>query len=156
MNLPTMKFISYQGGTYIQNERSKQTGTSLVQTVNVTIRATRLLAKYSGPARLYYKTSGAFSSALKQIAYLTNLRDSEGKFIDLQFGQGRDTGLTSRARQGANAIQLSSMAGWSNPREARRYLGDALGIVAGFVERSSSGKETPVSPIPSTHIYKAS
>ncbi|MVM36345.1 hypothetical protein GO755_40455 [Spirosoma sp. HMF4905] len=155
-SLPTMRFVSYQGGTYIQNERSKQQGTSLVQTVNVTARAIRLLAKHGGPRGLYYKTSGAFSSALKQIAYLTNLRDREGNFIDLQFGQGRDTGLTSRARQGANAIQLSSRAGWSNPREARRYLGDALGIVAGFVERSGSGHETPTSPIPFSHIYKAS
>lgn len=156
MKLRFMPFITYKGGTYIQNERSKQRGTSLVQTVNVTERAARLLAKNGGPKKLYYKTSGAFSNALKQIAYLTNLRDADGNFINLQFGQGRDTGLTNRAKQGANAIQLSSMAGWSNPREARRYLGDALGVVAGFVERSNVDKVGSLSPVPFTQIYKAS
>ena len=28
------------------------------------------------------------------------------------------------------------MASWSNPREARRYLGDDLGIVAEFVKQN--------------------
>jgi hypothetical protein len=148
MKLPTMKFVNYQGRVYIQHERSKQQGTSLVQTVNVTARAARLIEKWGGTEKLYYMTSGAFSSALKQIALFAGLKDDDGNYISLQFGQGRDTGLTNRAKKGANAIQLSNMAGWSNPREARRYIGDGLGVVAGFVDRS---EEAPASEPPRPH-----
>lgn len=153
--LPKMKFITSHGMRFIQHERSKQSGNRLVQTVNVTERAERLLEKWGGPSKLYYKTSGAFSNALKQIAYLVDLVDEEGNYVDLQFGMGRDSGLTQRAIDGANGIQLSKMAGWSKPVYAERYIGNPLEIVEAFAkglkQPTKSGPNTPFS-----YIHKAS
>jgi hypothetical protein len=142
MELPTMKFITSSGLRFIQHQRSKQAGSNLVQTVNVTPRAERILEKWGGPQGLYYKHSSQFSSALKQIADLADIRDSEGELIGLQFGQGRDSGLTQRAIDGANGIQLSKMAGWSKPVYAERYVGNPLAIVEAFA-RSHEEQSKP-------------
>ncbi|WP_461115741.1 hypothetical protein, partial [Spirosoma jeollabukense] len=140
MELPTLTFISHEGHPYMQHQRCKQADSTLTQTVNVTDRAQRILQKWGGPAGLYYKQSSQFSTALKQIADYADLRDSDGEIIGLQFGQGRDTGLTQRAIEGANEIQLSKMAGWSKPTYAEKYVGNSVEVVAGFVNSVSVTK----------------
>ena len=160
MRLPSIHVITQPNGRrYIQHERSKQQGSSLKQTVDITPRAERLLAKHGGPSGLYYKSSAAFSSGLKQIAFRLNLVNEQGEHVDLQFGMGRDTGLTSRARKGANGIQLSKIAGWANPRMANRYIGDDLGIVEAFANTAQEAKPVPLTPShsqPFLHIHKVS
>jgi hypothetical protein len=140
VQLKNMDFVTVQtkaGGTrrFIQHDRSKQSGTSLVQTVDITPRAERILAKWGGAHRLYYKSSTLFSKYLKKIAEKANLRDKDGELIGLQFGQGRDTGLTQRAVEGATSVQLSLAAGWSKPSYANRYIGNALEIMKAYVEQ---------------------
>ncbi|GAB4038624.1 phage integrase SAM-like domain-containing protein [Spirosoma jeollabukense] len=133
MKLPTIKFITRKGIEFIQHPRSKQQGTNLKQTVNVTERAKRLIEKWGGVKGLYYRHSSVFSKALKEIAEEADLRDEEGNLIGLQFGHGRDSGLTQRVIDGANSLQLSEMGGWSNASYARRYVNNPVAIVAGFV-----------------------
>ncbi|MVM36347.1 hypothetical protein GO755_40465 [Spirosoma sp. HMF4905] len=136
--LPKMTFITQPDGQrYIQHDRSKQRGTELLQTVDITPRAERLLAKYD-IKKLYYKSSGDFADYLKIIAIRANLVDRDGNIIPLQFGQGRDTGLTSRVIRGANALQLTKMGGWANPRVANRYVGLDVEVVQGFARQHLS------------------
>ena len=144
--LPKIKFIQVDELRFIQHDRSKQTGSRLIQTVNVTERAERILAKWGGPKGLYYNSSAYYSKLLKQIARLADLRDGNGDIIPLQFGQGRDSGLTQRAIDGANGIQLSKMAGWSKPVYAERYIGNPLGIVEAFAKSIQPKKPEPVDP----------
>ena len=142
MELPDMPFIqrpkSDQSGTwrFIQHDRRKQTGSSLLQTVNVTDRAERILDRW-GVKGLYYRSSAQYSKYLKVIARIADLRDSEGELIGLQFGQGRDSGLTQRAIDGANNTQLAKMAGWTKASYADRYVGNAIGIVEAFVQNKA-------------------
>ncbi|MCK8496062.1 phage integrase SAM-like domain-containing protein [Spirosoma sp. RP8] len=137
MELPRMQIIARPGGQrFIQHDRSKQTGSNLLQTVNITPRAERLIEKWGGLRRLYYKDSSVYSKALKKIAAYADLRDDKDKLIGLQFGQGRDTGLTQRAIEGANNTELSKMGGWSKAAYANRYIGNAVDIVEGFTKRS--------------------
>lgn len=137
--LPQMKFTHMESGVLmVQHNRAKQTGTNLVQTVNVTPRAERILAKYDGPKGLYYPSNAYWSKILKQIARLADLRGPDGEIIPLQFGQGRDTGLTQRAIDGANGIQLSRIAGWSKPVYAERYIGSPLEIVEAFAQKTAT------------------
>jgi hypothetical protein len=158
MQLPDMKFITQSEIQFIQHPRSKQQGSNLIQTVNITDRAKRLLEKWGGPQGLYYRHSGVFSNALKQIAKEADLRDEEGKLIGLQFGQGRDSGITQRAIDGANGIQLSKIAGWSKPAYAERYIGNPVAIVAEFVKSTKSGQEgkKPTQEQPFIRVHKAS
>lgn len=157
VQLPSVQFVTQPDGRrYILHERSKQQGSKLKQTVDITPRAERLLAKYGGPAGLYYKSSAQFSAELKKIAMLADLVDERNIPIMLQFGQGRDSGLTQRARMGANGIQLSKMAGWANPRVANRYIGDDLGIVEAFVKSTQTNEPEPIptSSQPFIRIHK--
>ncbi|MVM35499.1 hypothetical protein GO755_36090 [Spirosoma sp. HMF4905] len=126
--------IRPNGKGIVEQERSKQAGMSLKQTINVTQRAHRIIEKWGGLRNLYYKDSANFSKQLKIIAKAANIRDEEGEVIGLQFGQGRDTGLTDRAIKGANNIQLTPMGGWSRAAYANRYLGLAKRVVDGFVD----------------------
>jgi hypothetical protein len=137
MNLPNTKFIertSTEGITkrFIQHNRRKQPGgAGQQQTIDITPRAERILQKY-GVANLCYRHSGVYAKYLKIIAQKADLRDENGDLIGLQFGQGRDTGLTHRVIDGANAMQLSKIAGWSKPVYANRYIGDSIGVVEAF------------------------
>lgn len=134
MDLQNCVLVEYKGKRYLQRKRRKQMGSSLTQTVDVTPRAERILAKYGGVKGLAYTSSAYFSKVLKQIAIKANLRDSFGDILNLQFGMGRDTGLTLRAIDGANSVQISKIAGWSKPAYAERYIGNPLAIVAAFAE----------------------
>lgn len=158
MKLPSIKFITRNGVQYIQHPRSKQQDSNLIQTVNVTERAKRLLEKWGGPRGLYYRHSSVYSKALKEIAEEADLRDEDGSRIGLQFGQGRDSGLTQRAIDGANGIQLSKMAGWSKPSYAERYIGNPIAVVESFVKSSQAAKSepSPKSSQPFIRIHKAS
>lgn len=140
MKIPKMKFIEKDGILFIQHTRSKQQGSSLKQTVNVTDRAKRIIDKYGGVEGLYYRHSGFFSAYLKKIAKKVDLRDENGDLIGLQFGHGRDTGLTQRVIDGANGVQLAKMAGWSKPAYAERYIGNPVDIVGEFVKSTGSGQ----------------
>lgn len=133
-------FIQRGERRFLQRKRSKQQGRTLMQTVDVTERAERILAKYGGVKGLSYTSSAYFSKLLKQIAEKADLRDEAGQRIDLQFGMGRDTGLTLRAIDGANGIQLSKIAGWSKPAYAERYIGGAVDIVAAFADEKDRKK----------------
>ncbi|SFF24732.1 hypothetical protein SAMN05216167_13810 [Spirosoma endophyticum] len=150
MNLPNIKFITKNGIEFIQHPRAKQQGSNLKQTVNVTERAKRLIEKWGGVKGLYYRHSSVFSKALKEIAEEADLRDEDGNLIGLQFGQGRDSGLTQRVIDGANGLQLSAIAGWSNPAYANRYVGNPLGVVGEFVRNIPK----QITPTPSTDQSK--
>ncbi|QMW02711.1 hypothetical protein [Spirosoma foliorum] len=120
----------------MQHDRAKQAGTRLVQTVDVTPRALRLLEKYNGSKGLFYGSN--WSKQLKTIARLTDLRDPKtGEFIRLLFGMGCDTGLTARGIRSDNDMQMTRLGGWSSTRPARRYIGLDLKIIAGFATNSS-------------------
>jgi len=134
--LPQFKFITLSDGKRIaQHNRSKQHGSKLLQTVDVTARAERILTKYGGPEGLLYVSSAHYSRHLKQVARIADLRDSEDNLVELQFGQGRDTGLTERAIAGATQVQLSKMAGWSKPVYANRYIGHDDKIVEAYIQK---------------------
>ncbi|WP_139361601.1 phage integrase SAM-like domain-containing protein [Spirosoma sp. 209] len=151
MELRTMRVVTTEkGNRFYTHERSKQTGRSLKQTVNITPRAERLIEKWGGVRGLYFRHSALFSKYLKRIAEVADLRDSDGKLIGLQFGQGRDTGLTSRTIAGANEVQLMMMAGWSSPRHARHYIDRATEVVEGFLEARPIAKndQSPSERIP--------
>ena len=152
MKLPSIKFVTRKSIEFIQHPRSKQQGSSLMQTVNVTERARRILDKWGGPCGLYYRHSGVFSKGLKEIAEEADLRDENGELIGLQFGQGRDSGLTQRAIEGANSIQLSKMAGWSRPTYAERYVGNPLSIVGEFVKNANQSKDEE-RPTPTEQVF---
>lgn len=143
MKLPTIKIRTSKGMDYIQHPRSKQQGGSnLKQTVNITDRARRIINKWGGFEGLIYRHSSVFSKGLKEIAEEADLRDENGKLIGLQFGQGRDTGLTQRVLDGANGIQLSHIAGWANPSVANRYVGNSVGVVGEFVKNAPNRLES--------------
>lgn len=140
--LASCVFIQREGRRFMQRKRMKQQGRTLMQTVDVTDRAERILAKYGGVKNLAYASSTYYSKVLKQIAEKANLCDEYGQIISLQFGMGRDTGLTLRAIDGANSIQLSKIAGWSKPAYAERYIGGSgtVDIVAAFAEEKERKK----------------
>lgn len=140
VKLKESQFVRRDDQRYLQIKRTKQQDGTLTQTVDVTPRAERIIAKYGGVQNLEYTSSAYFSKVLKQIASRADLRDSEGNLMALQFGQGRDTGLTQRAIEGANSIQLSKMGGWSRAAYAERYVGDPVGVVEAFV-KSKQRKE---------------
>ncbi|WP_460950761.1 phage integrase SAM-like domain-containing protein [Spirosoma daeguense] len=155
--LPSMQIIERPHGLrFIQHDRNKQNGSKLWQTVNITPRAERLLDKW-GIRGLYYKSNTAFNNALKTIARLAELKDEKGEIISLEFGQGRDSGLTARAINGANGIQLSKIAGWSKPLYAERYIGNPVAIVEEFVKSSKRNNDpTPNPSQPFIQIQKVS
>ncbi|MVM36346.1 hypothetical protein GO755_40460 [Spirosoma sp. HMF4905] len=156
MELPNMKFVTSETGKlFIQHDRAKQAGTKLIQTVNLTPRAQRLLDRYNGPTGLYYGSNSYWSKILKRIAREADLRDEQGDLISLQFGQGRDTGLTQRAIQGATSVQLSKMAGWSKTGQAERYVANPVAIVEAFANTLKAQPE-PRPDKPFTQIHKAS
>ncbi|WP_421827074.1 phage integrase SAM-like domain-containing protein [Larkinella sp.] len=139
MRLPKFRFKMLASGIRIaQNSRAKQQGSKLIQTIDITDRAERILAKYGGPEGLCYKSSAYYSKVLKTIARVANLRNEEGEVVRLQFGMGRDTGLTQRVINGATSVQLSKIAGWSKPVYANRYIGDAEEIVSSYVKNAQS------------------
>ena len=133
MQLPQMPTEQAKSGTtYIVHERGKQNAPHLVQTVNVTERAERILSKYGGPENLYYTSSAYFSKILKKVARMADLRDETGRIMALQFGQGRDTGLTQRATLGAGELPLASIAGWSNTKPAKHYIKRSVELVDNY------------------------
>ncbi|GAB3331355.1 hypothetical protein GCM10027299_37090 [Larkinella ripae] len=144
MNLPVMKIHTFESGIrYIHHPRKKQHGIDLMITADITPRAERLLAKYAGVNGLIYRSANYFSTVLKSVSKLLKLKKDDGTPLRLQFGMGRDSGMTNRAKEGASPEVLKNSGAHSNVSTQAKYIADAPGVLEEHLKRKRLQGQTP-------------